>query len=192
MVLATELRAGMAIRIEQQVYKILETEAKSGAAKMGGLVRVKLRNIRSGRMWEHHLRPQERLEDVELERHMMEFLYSDDESCTLMRADTFEQVSVPVSALGDAEKFLEPGAQVPVEFFDGEPVDVTLPSIVEARIATTAPPSRSTQDSAWKEAVLENGVAIRVPLFVGPGETVRVDLKSGHYIDRVRERKSGT
>jgi len=190
MVIATELRAGMVIRIEGQIYKVLEVESKAGAAKMGGVVKTKLINVRSGRMWEPHFRPQERLEDLELERRMMEFLFAAGDACTFMRPDTFEQVEVPGAILGPAAQFLEPGMELPVEFFEGEPISVVFPDVAEARVAATAPPSHSQQDSAWKEATLENGLAIRVPLFIAPGEVVRVDIRTGRYVERAHaERK---
>jgi elongation factor P len=75
---------------------------------------------------------------------------------------------------------------VPVELFEGRPINVVLPEILEARVASTAEPVHQQQDNAWKEAVLENGVRIRVPLFIGPGEIVRVEVKSGRYLERVR------
>jgi elongation factor P len=190
MVIASELREGMSIRIEGQIYKVLEVESKAGAAKMGGVVKTKLINARSGRMWEPHFRPQERLENLELERRIMEFLYAEGDACTFMRPDTFEQIEVPAAILGLAEKFLQPGMELPVEFFEGEPISVVFPDVAEARVATTAPSSHSQQDSAWKEATLENGLAIRVPLFIAPGEIVRVEVKTGRYVERARaERK---
>jgi elongation factor P len=186
MVIASELRLGMVIRIEGQIYKVVEVESKAGSAKMGGVVKAQLINIRSGRMWEPHFRPQERLEELQLDRRMMEFLYADSDSCTFMRPDAFEQIEVPSTILGGAKDFLRPGMRLPVEFFEGEAISAVFPEVAEARVATTAPPSHSQRDSAWKEAVLENGLAIRVPLFIAPGETVRVDVKSGRYVERAR------
>jgi len=192
MVIASELKPGMVIRSEGQVYKVLDVESKAGAAKMGGVVKVTLSNLHSARMLEQHFRPQERLEDLELERHNMEFLYSGDDSSTFMNPVTFEQVEIASEMMGPAEKFLQPEMELPVEFFEGKPVNVVLPQIVEARVETTAPPIHAQQDSAFKEATLENGVQIRVPLFIGPGETVRVEVKTGRYVDRVRaEKKKG-
>ena len=192
MVIASELKPGMVIRSEGQVYKVLDVESKAGAAKMGGVVKVTLSNLHSARMLEQHFRPQERLEDLELERHNMEFLYSGDDSSTFMNPVTFEQVEIASEMMGPAEKFLQPEMELPVEFFEGKPVNVVLPQIVEARVETTAPPIHAQQDSAFKEATLENGVEIRVPLFIGPGETVRVEVKTGQYVDRVRaEKKRG-
>lgn len=190
MVIAAELRAGMVIRIDGQVHKVLEVEAKAGAAKMSGVVKTKLMNLRSGNMSEPHFRPQERLEDLQLERRMMQFLYADGDRCTFMRPDTFEQIEIGDAILGPGKNFLQSGMELPVEFFEGEPISVVFPDIAEARVASTAPASHSQQDSAWKEARLENGLAIRVPLFIAPGELVRVDVRTGRYVERARtERK---
>jgi len=114
MVTAAELKEGMVIRVEGQIYKILEVESKAGAAKLGGVVRTKLSNMRSGRMCEPHFRPQERLEEFELERHTMEFVFAAGDTCTFMNPESFEQVEVPGAVLGPAEKFLQPGLRLPV------------------------------------------------------------------------------
>lgn len=190
MVIASEMRAGTVIRLDGQIYKVLEVEAKAGAAKMSGVVKTKLVNMRSGTLWEPHFRPQERLEDLQLERRNMEFLFSEGETCTFMRPDTFEQIEIPSAVIGPAARFLQPGIEVPVEFFGEEALSVLYPEIADARVASTAPASHSQQDSAWKEAILENGLRLRVPLFIDAGETVRVDIRDGHYVERARaERK---
>lgn len=186
MVSASELSAGMVVRIEGQIYKVLEVEAKAGAAKMGGVVKTKLINARSGRMWEPHFRPLEKLEDVELQRRVMQFLYSDTETCTFMYPDTFEQVSVPNTLVGSAQAFLTSGMELPVELFENEPINVVFPDVVEARVQNTAPACHSQQDSAWKQAALENGVMLKVPLFIAPGEMIRVNARTGQYVERAR------
>src|SRR5208283_5475088 len=139
MVIASELKPGMVIRSEGQVFKVLEVEAKAGAAKMGGVVKAALSNLHTSRLLAHHFRPQERLEELELERHNMEFLYSGEGSLTFMNPVTFEQVEIPSEMIGPAENFLQSGMELPVHFFEGKPVDVILPQILEARIETTAP-----------------------------------------------------
>jgi elongation factor P len=186
MVLASELREGMALRIDQQVFRVVEVESKAGAAKMGGTVRARLSNVRSGRLWDQHFRPLERLEDVELEKRKVEFLFSDGANCIFQRLDSFEQVEFPAASLGLAEKFLEPGAEVSAQFFEGEPISVVLPDTAEARVVSTGPPARSQQDSSRKEATLENGLTIQVPLFVAPGEVISIDFRTGRYVERVR------
>lgn len=192
MIIASELRPGLVIRFEGQIYKVLAVDAKAGAAKMGGVVKATLSNIHSGRELEHHFRPQERLEESELERQNMEYLYTGEDSATFMNPVTFEQVEIPSAMLGSADPFLQPGMTLPVEFFEGKPVNVMVPQFVEIKVATTAPSIHAQQDSAWKEATLENGIEVKVPLFIGPGETVRIELKTGRYMDRIRlEKKKG-
>src|ERR1019366_240654 len=117
MVIATELREGTVIRIDRHIYRVLEVESKAGAAKLGGVVKTKLSDARSGRMWEPHFRPQERLEEVELDRRTMEFLFSEGDTCTFMDPNTFEQIAVPTAIVGPAAQFLQPGMELPVEFF---------------------------------------------------------------------------
>jgi elongation factor P len=190
MVIASELKEGMFLRIEGQIYEVLEAESKAGAAKLSGVVKTKLRNVTSGRMWEPHFRPDERLEDLELQQQTLEFLFSDADSCTFMNPESFEQIEVPRAILGMAEQFLQPGMQLPLQFFEGRPISAVFPDIMEGRVASTAPPAHSQQDSTWKEATLDNGLHIRVPLFIAPGEMVRVEVRTGRYVERARgERK---
>jgi len=190
MVIASELKEGTVIRIDRHIYRVLEVESKAGAAKLGGVVKTKLSDVRGGRMWEPHFRPQERLEELEPDCHMMEFLFAEGDSCIFMRPDTFEQIEIPGAVLGPAAQFLQPGMELPVEFFAEEPISVVFPATAEARVQRTAPPTHSQQDSAWKEATLENGLSIQVPLFIAPGEVVRVEVKTGRYVERAHaERK---
>jgi len=189
MILASELKQGMALRIEGQIWKVLEVESKAGAAKLGGVVKAKLSNVASARMWEPHFRPQERLEDLQLERRNMEFLFADADTCTFMDPSTFEQTEIPLAIVGSAAQFLQPGMQLPVEFFQAQPISVVFPDVVEVRVQDTAPAAHSQQDSTWKEATLENGAVIRVPLFIGPGELVRVDVRTLRYLERAKSER---
>lgn len=183
---ASELKVGMALRIDNQIYKVVEMEAKAGSAKMLGTVRTRLSNVRGRRILDLHFRPLERLDDVELEKRKVAFLYNIGDSCVFQRLDTFEQFELPSEGLGLAAELLPPGVEVAAEFFEGQPIGVVVPSTVEAHVKTTAPPARAQQDSARKEAILENGLKIQVPLFVGPGEVVSIDAANGRYVERVR------
>jgi elongation factor P len=190
--LAIELRAGMAIRSEGRAYKLVEVELKSRAGQIHNLVKIKLRDLDTGRLSELHVRPEERFEDLELDRQSMEFLYGDAESCTFMHPETFEQIVIPRSTIGPGERFLQEGMKLPVELFEGRPVSIVLPQTVDLAVTQTAPAVHSQQDSTLKEATLENGVVIKVPLFVEAGETVRVEVETGRYIERIRtDRKRG-
>lgn len=187
MITASELQEGMVVRLNGQAFRVIHVEARAAAAKMSGTVRVRLSNVRSGRLWDQHLRPQERLEDVQVDQEEMEFLYGDENSCTFLRLNTFEQVEFPSPILGLAQRLLQPGAEVKGDFFEGELIHVNLPQAVELRVASTAPPGHFQQDSSRKEAKLENGMIIQVPLFIAPDEKVAIDIRTGRYVERVRE-----
>jgi elongation factor P len=192
MILASELKAGMALRLEGQVFKVLQSEFKAGGGQTGGVVKSLLQNLVSGREWERRFHPEEKLDDLPLQRRSMEFLYTDGDNCVFMDPNNYEQVEVARAALGKMEGFLQAGMNLPVEFCGDKPIAVTLPDVVEAKVAETAPPQHSQQDSTWKEAVLENGVQVLVPLFIAPGELVRIDTRTRKYLERVRlERKKG-
>ncbi len=192
MILATELTKGMVVRVEGEVYRVLEVESKAAVAKLGGMVKAELSHLRTGNLREARFRPQEHLEDFPVERINMEFLFRDGDTCTFMNPNTYEQIEVPGEIIGPAARFLESGAALPLEFFDGRPISAAVPDIMEARVVDTAPPSHSQQDSAWKEATLENGDVIRVPLFIGPGEHVRVDVRTGRYVERGHSERKRT
>jgi elongation factor P len=192
MLTAADLREGMAVRIDGQIYKVLEAESKAGTAKLGGVVKTKLSRVGSGHLWEPHFRPQERLEEVQLDRRILEFVFTSGDAYTFMSPETFEQIEVPKAVVGPAGKFLQGEMQVPVEFFAGEPLTVILPETVDIRVTETTPPAHAQQETTWKEAKLENGMTIQVPMFIGPDEIVRVEVQTGRYIERVRAaRKRG-
>lgn len=192
MLTAVDLKEGMAIRVAGEIYRVLGVESKAGAAKLGGVVKTKLISVGTGHIWEPHFRPQERIEEVELERRMMEYVFSSEDTCTFMNTDTFEQIDVPKRVVGCAEIFLQSGMQLPVEFFEGEPLAVILPDAVEMRVTDTAAAAHAQQETAWKAAKLENGMTVQVPMFIGAGETVRVEVKTGRYLERARTvRKRG-
>lgn len=186
MIVASQLRGGRALRVEGELYKVLAADYHAGGGKMGGVVHSKLRNMRTGTLWEHRFRSDEKLEDLTLERQTMEFLYSDADHCHFMNPNNFEQVAVPRKVLGPAERFLQPEMRVPVEFFEGQAVSIIFPDIVELKVASTAPPVHSQQDNTWKTAALENGLEIMVPQFIESGEAVRVEVETGRYVERAR------
>ncbi len=184
MVLATELEKGMVVRVEGEVFRVLEVESKHAVAKLGGMVKADLMNLKTGNLREARFRPQERVESFPVERVNMEFLFRDGDACTFMNPDTYEQVEVPGAVIGPAAIFLQSGSVLPVEFFEGQAISAVVPDILEAKVEDTAPPVHAQQDSAWKEATLENGVLIRVPLFIAPGDSVRVEVRTGRYVER--------
>ena len=186
MIVASQLRPGMVLKVGEDLFKVVESTFHVGQGKMPGSVHAKLRNIHKGTFKELRWRPEERLEDVQLEKQDMEFLYSDADSVTFMNPTTFDQVSIPLESIGAAEKYLKAEMKVPVEFYEGQPVSIVFPAIVEVRVQTTAPPAHQQQDSTLKYATLENGVETMVPQFIKTGEIVRIEVATGKYVDRVR------
>jgi elongation factor P len=186
MITASQLRAGMVVRHEGQTYKVLMADYRPGQGKMGGATHTRLLNLETGTSWEHGFRAEIKLEDLPVERQSMEFLYSDADGCYFMHPETFEQVSIPASTIGDRVPFLKEGMDVPVELVDGAPISVLFPDFLEVQIADTTPPVHQQQDSNWKTARLENGVEIMVPQFIKTGDAIRLDMESLKYMDRAK------
>ncbi len=186
MVLASQLRAGMAIRFEGQNYKVVAADYHPGQGKMGGTTRAQLQNVATGTFWEHSFRSELKLDEIPAEKAPLEFLYDDGENCVFMNPESFEQTEIPKTAVGPQAAFLEPGKRVSVEFVEGRPVGVVFPDMVEIGIADTAPPVHQQQDNTLKPAKLANGIQIMVPQFIKSGDIIRLDLRTMKYTDRVK------
>jgi elongation factor P len=186
MVLASQLRTGMAIRYEGQLYRVLAAEYHPGQGRMTGANHARLRNLSTGTLWEHSFRSELKLDDIPMEKRALEFLYADADQCCFMNPETYEQVEIPRTLLGPQASFLESGMRLAVEFIEGRPVNVVLPDHIEVRIAETAPASHQQQDSNFKAAKLDNGVEVMVPQFVKSGDMIRMDVQTMKYVDRVR------
>lgn len=186
MVIASQLRTGTVLKLGNDIFKVFESSYHIGQGKMPGSVHTRAHNVTTGTLKEFRFRPEERLEDTQLQRKDMEFLYADADSVTFMQSDTYEQVSIPREAIGGAAKFLQAEMKVPVEFYEGQPVSIVFPPIVEAKVSVTAQPVHQQQDNTYKSATLENGLEIMVPQFIKAGETVRVEVATEKYVDRVR------
>lgn len=187
MPVASQLRAGTALRLAGEVWKVLAADYHGGGGKMGGVTHASLRNIRTGTQREWRFRADEPIQVVELEKQAMQFLYADGGVATFMNPGTFEQTEVRMELLGKAAVFLTPDMTVPVEFCEGRPIGATLPEIVDVRVAETAPPVHTQgTDNVRKQARLENGVVLLVPPFIAEGEWIRVDVEKGTYVERAK------
>jgi elongation factor P len=186
MVIASQLRPGTVLKIGDDIFKVIESTFHVGQGKMPGSVHTSLRHVRKGNFKEFRFRPEDRLQDVELERQEMEFLYSDADSAIFMNPQTFDQVSLPLESLAGAKSFLKPEMRIPVEFYQGEPVNIIFPAIAEAKVDSTSDPIHQQADNTYKPAVLENGLEIMVPQFIKRGDLVRVEVATGKFVDRVR------
>jgi elongation factor P len=186
MVIASQLRAGMAIRLESQPYKVLAADYHPGQGKMGGVTHARLKNLTTGTLREISFRAEMKLDEVASEKAPMDFLYEDAGECNFMNPQTFEQVGIPASLIGPQAGLLQPEMRLLVDFVEGQPVGVYFPEVLEVRIAETAPAAHQQVDSVWKPARLESGIEIMVPQFIKTGDTIRLDVANMKYMDRAK------
>ncbi|HKA56502.1 MAG TPA: elongation factor P [Candidatus Binatia bacterium] len=183
---ATQLRAGMIIQHRDAPHRILDlTHVTPGNWR--GFVRTKLRNLRTGLQTEHRFRSEEQVERIVLDQREMEYLYQAGNDYHFMEAETYEQVVLSRETLGDAVLYLTPNLKLRVDFYEGQPVSLSLPKTVDLQVKDTPPGMKTaTVATEMKPATLETGLEIRVPSFISPGEMVRVDTETGEYLSRVK------
>ncbi|MEW5694234.1 MAG: elongation factor P [Candidatus Hydrogenedentota bacterium] len=184
MKLVSELKLNQMVLIDGKLFKAIETIRHGGYGKVGGFITLKLRDILTGSESERKFNFDDKIEDAPLSRRNMEFLYKEADDYIFMDSETFEQVSIDKIILGNAALFLIENHTYQIELYKEKPVGVVLHDSITLKILETAPPTRGASDSVWKEAKLENGLDILVPLFIAPGDSVRVDTKTGKYISR--------
>jgi len=186
MVKASDLRNGMCIRFNGELYKVVLAEMKVGTAKLSSSVHVRLRNLQIGTQTEQRLHPEAKVEDVVVETTNLTYSYKDGDTLYFMHPQTFEQVAIPRQMVGAYEKFLTDGSQIKVEFYGEQPIDAVTPPTVDVTIASTGPALHGENDSAPKPATLENGVEVHVPRFIKTHDRIKIDVASSRYIERLR------
>ena len=181
-----DFRNGMVIRYNGELYTVTEFHHVS-PGNWRAFVRVRLKNLRTGRVLEQRFRAGEEIEEVRVEHQNWQFLYVDGDDYIFMNTETFDQQPVPKEMLGDAVPFLKEGDVVEM-LVDGENIiAVELPNFLELRVESAEPGVRGdTANNVTKAATLETGAIINVPLFVNPGDKIRVDTRSGQYVERVK------
>lgn len=185
----SELRPRMTVRVEGSLCRVVSAEYHGGQGKMGGVMHTKLHDLKTGKERERRFRADETIDEVQPERKSLQFLYTEGTTSTFMNPESFEQLAIDNERLGKAASWLTEGMVVPVEFMEDEPLAIDFPGIAEAQVAQTAPPYHSPgTDNVWKAARLENGVSVMVPPFIDVGESIRVDVESGRYVERAKAR----
>jgi len=180
----SDIKNGITIKIDDGLFTILEFQhVKPG--KGGAFVRTKLRNARTGAVIERTYRADERLEQAIIDKRDTQYLYRDGDDYVFMDQTTFDQVAVPAKRLGEATNFLVETGRAMLISHDDEIIGVELPASVELTITQTEPGLQGDRVSgARKPATLETGYVVQVPLFVAPGEAIRVDTRTGEYMTR--------
>jgi elongation factor P len=181
---ATQLRVGMTIIHNNAPHRVMEVQHVT-PGNWRGMVHAKLRNLKTGTQSQTRYRSVDTVERAEMEQHEMEFLYASGDEYVFMNTETFDQTSLDAETLGDAVKYLLSNSKLQIEFFEGKPVGIDLPKTVDLKVTYTEPGLKgATATNSPKPATLETGLVVQVPLFVEPGERIKVDTRSGEYLAR--------
>jgi elongation factor P len=184
MISATQLRPGMVIKFNNELYSIFKMEHRT-PGNLRGFVQVKMRSLRSGTMTEHRFSSEDRVDRAALEEIEMEYLYDDGEYYYFMNTENYEQMHLTRDILGDAVEYLVPQLKVNVEFYEGKPMSVELPPTVDLTVVETEPGLKGASVSnVTKAAKLETGLVVQVPPFINEGEKVRISTAEGTYQER--------
>ena len=184
MIAATQIKRGMAIKLNGELYRVFSFQHIT-PGNWRGMVQTKLKSIRTGSIMEHRFRSEDKVEQAYLETHEMEYLYTDGTDYYFMNTENYEQLHLTRDTLGDAVDYLIPNLQIKVEFYDGKAVGVELPQTVDLTVVETEPGLKSaTASSVTKPAKTETGLIVQVPPFINEGEKIRVDTAEGAYLSR--------
>jgi len=180
-----QFKNGNHIEVDGTVFKVLEFQhVKPG--KGGAFVRTKLRRAADGAVIDKTFRAGEKFRAVRTESRKMQFLYADGTDAHFMDSQSFDQLTLPQEGVGDALRWIRPSEEIDLLFIDERPTDINVPSAVELEVSQTEPGIKGDTASGGgtKPATLETGAVIQVPLFVEPGQRIRVDTRSGEYVAR--------
>ena len=180
-----EIKKGIIIELDGQLYSIVDFQH----IKMGrgsAQVRLKLRNVKTGGIIDRSFQATEKFQRVRLDHRTVQYQYNDGDLYHFMDTETFDQIALTREQLGDAINYLKDGIELELLSYKDEPIGVELPITVDLKIEQTEPGFRGdTATGGTKPAVVETGLVVQVPLFVNQGETIRVDTRTGQYLERV-------
>ncbi len=181
----SKFRNGLKIELDGEPFTITYFQhVKPG--KGGAFVRTKVRNLRTGRVLDRTFRSGERVDEADVEDKRMQYLYLDGDQLVFMDQESFDQIPFTREQVGDCIQYLKENLEVDVLFWRGKPINIELPPFVEVKITRCEPGIKGdTASGSTKPATVETGAVVQVPLFVKEGEMIRVDTRSGEYVERV-------
>jgi len=186
MIAATQLRVGMTILYNGEPYRVVSVQHIT-PGNWRGMVQTKLKNLKTGSSVENRFRSDEKLEKAHLDQHEMEYLYNSGTDYYFMNTENYEQVSLSSEELGDNVYYLIANVKFMVDFYEGKPVGIEPPQVVELKVVDTAPNLKgATVTNTLKPATMETGLVVNVPAFINVGEKLRIDTTDGKYIERAK------
>ncbi len=182
---ANDLRKGVMIKVDNELWVVLGFQhIKPG--KGGAFVKTKLRSIKKNTIIDKAFRAGEKIENIFIEKRKMQFLYKDGESSIFMDLENYEQESIPNQFIEDEMRFLKEGQEVDVNIYEGEIISIELPTFVQLKVVHTEPGVKGdTATTTFKPSTLETGAKIQVPLFVNENDILKIDTRTGEYIERL-------
>ena len=179
-----DIKNGMTILFEDNIYTVLEfSHVKPG--KGAAFVQVKLKNLRTGSIAEYSFNAGIKIPTAHVEKQKMQFLYADGDNYSFMNMESYEQVELNKKQIGEEVKYLKEGLEVILIFFEGEMLGIELPEKIDFKITKTEPGIKgNTATNATKDAIIETGMLVKVPLFIEEGEEIIVSTKDGKYVSR--------
>lgn len=182
----SDLRPGIVIRYNGELCTVLESQHRT-PGNLRAFYQVKMRNIKTGKLLENRFRSGEDIDLVRVERKTMQFLYRDGQDMVFMDTETYDQIHVPEVVVGEQAGYLKESGEATIAFNGSDVVSVEIPPHVTLLITYTEPGIKGdTATGATKPATLESGATVQVPLFVNEGDVIRVDTRTGQYLDRVK------
>jgi len=186
MIKATDIRRGMVITMDGTNFVVVDF-AHHTPGNLRAMVQTKLRNMNSGALIDKRLRAVDQVEVPYVETKQFEYLYSAGDEHVFMDTETFDQLSFSPEILGTAMQYLKPNSKVSVTYVGSKAVSVDVPASIDLVVIETPPSLKgATATNQYKEATLETGLKVQVPPFVGPGEKIRIDTRTGEYVERVK------
>ena len=185
MIDCNQLRKGTTFLEDGEIYKVLDfSHHKPGRGN--ATIRLTVRNLRSGTTREMTYNSGVRVQDISVDKHVMEYLYADDEFLTFMDVETFEQPHVRREVFGSDMRYIKENMQIELLMYEGEVIDYTLPNAVEMRVVEAEPSfAGDTANNPSKRVTVEGGFEVQVPLFVNQGDVIRIKTEDGSYVTRV-------
>ncbi len=181
---ANDLRPGMILKHNGELFSIYKAEHRT-PGNLRAFVQVRMRNLRSNALIDHRFRSMDTVEKVNFDEVDMQYLYSDGDTFHFMNTATYEQIHLHKDVVGDRANYMMPDVVLKVEFYEGEPVDIQLPAIVDLKVVETEPGIKgASATNVTKPAKLETGLVVNVPPFISEGEVIRVDTAQGVYLER--------
>jgi elongation factor P len=184
MIQATQLKRGMCIKHNGDLWRIVEAQHKT-PGNLRGMVQARIRNLKNGAISDHRFRSVDMVERAVLDETAMEFLYQDGEMYHFMNNETYEQMGLNEEILGDAINYLIANIKLKVDLWEGRPVGIELPLTVDMKVIETEPAIKGASVSnVGKPAKMETGLIVQVPPFIAEGDVIKVDTATGAYLER--------